>query len=164
MQLLLASFGISVASALVPLINIEAYVIGLSSSGVGGAAALTLSVVCGAGQSVGKIFWYEAARRSIESGWVQRRLANPKVRNSYERWVARMEGRPWYGAAVLFAAALLGIPPLLVMAAVAGALRMPMWVFLPTIFVGRTLRFWICFEFGELIEWQMLADWLVFWT
>ena len=45
-----------------------------------------------------------------------------------------MQGRPWYGGEVLFAAALGGIPPLLVMAAVAGALKMPYWVFPPTIF------------------------------
>jgi membrane protein YqaA with SNARE-associated domain len=36
-----------------------------------------------------------------------------------------------------------GLPPLLVMAAVAGALKMPYWVFLPTIFVGRAMRFWL---------------------
>lgn len=164
MTLLLASFGISLASALIPLINIEAYVIGISSSGVGSAAAVTLSVVCGAGQSAGKVVWYEATRRGFESGWVQKKLSNPKIRASYERWVERMEGRPWYGGAILFAAAFVGLPPLLVMAAVAGALKMPMWVFLPTIFVGRTLRFWICFEFGALIEWGQILEWLVFWT
>ena len=36
-----------------------------------------------------------------------------------------------------------GIPPLLVMAAVAGALQDAVWVFLPTVFVGRALRFWL---------------------
>lgn len=164
MTLLLASFGISVASALIPLINIEAYVIGISSSGVGSAAAVTLSLACGAGQSAGKLVWYEVTRRGVDSDWAQRRLAHPKVRASYERWVHRMDGRPWYGGAVLLAASLVGLPPLLVMAAVAGALKMPMWVFLPTIFVGRTVRFWIFFEFGALIEWTQLADWLVFWT
>lgn len=163
MTLLLASFGISVASALIPLINIEAYVIGISSTGVGSAAAITLSLVCGAGQSAGKVVWYEAARRGIDSGWMQRKLSGPKIQASYQRWVSRMEGRPWFGGAILFAAAFVGIPPLLVMAAVAGALKMPMWVFLPTILVGRTIRFWLCFEFGTLVEWGVLFDWIVFW-
>lgn len=164
MSLLAASFGISVASALFPLINIEAYVIGISASGVGGATAVSLAIACGAGQSAGKVVWYAVTRRGIETGWAQKKLGNPKIRTSYERWVERMDGRPGYGGTIMFAAALLGIPPLLVMAAVAGALKMPMWLFVPTIFVGRTLRFWICFEFGALIQWHEFGDWLVFWT
>lgn len=164
MTLLLTSFAISVASALIPLINIEAYVVGISSSGVGSATAASLSIVCGAGQSAGKVVWYEVTKRGIDSGWAQKKLANGKVRDSYDRWVERMEGRPWYGGAIIFSAAFIGIPPLLVMAAVAGALKMPMWMFLPTVFVGRTLRFWIFFEFGALIEWQAIWEWVVFWV
>ena len=38
-----------------------------------------------------------------------------------------------------------GIPPLLAMAAVAGVLKMPMWVFVPTVLVGRSLRFGLLF-------------------
>lgn len=144
MILLLSTFGVSVASALLPLINIEFYVASVGASGSG--EALSLAIVAGAGQSVGKIFWYEAARRGVETDWVQRRLKAPKVHAAYERWVATMHGRPWYGGAVLFAAALGGIPPLLVMAAVAGALRLPYWMFLPTIFIGRTLRLWLVIE------------------
>lgn len=141
MILLLTTFGVSVASALLPLINIELYLAGISA--VGSGEAVALGIVAGAGQSVGKIFWYEVAKRSIGSKRVQKRLSAPKVAKAYDRWVAAMQGRPWYGGAVLFAAALAGIPPLLVMAAVAGALKMPYWVFLPTIFVGRALRFWL---------------------
>ena len=90
---------------------------------------------------IGKIIWYEAARRGIDSKWAQKKLSNPKVRAGYEKWVDRMQGRPWYAAGIMFIAASVGIPPLLVMAAVAGLLKMPMWVFIPTVFLGRTLRF-----------------------
>ena len=141
MILLLSTFGVSVASALLPLINIELYLGGLSA--VGSGEAVSLGIVAGAGQSIGKIFWYEVAKRSIDSKRIQKRLSAPKTRQAYDRWVGTMQGRPWYGGAVLFAAALAGIPPLLVMAAVAGALKMPYWVFLPTIFVGRALRFYL---------------------
>ena len=65
--------------------------------------------------------------------------------------VERITGRPWYGGGILFVAALFGLPPLLVMAAVAGALKMPYWVFLPTIFVGRALRFWLVLAGVEFI-------------
>ncbi len=141
MILLLTTFGVSVASALLPLINIELYLAGISA--VGSGEAVGLGIVAGAGQSIGKIFWYELAKRSIDSKRIQKRLSAPKTRRAYDRWVGAMQGRPWYGGAVLFAAALAGIPPLLVMAAVAGALKMPYWVFLPTIFVGRALRFYL---------------------
>jgi membrane protein YqaA with SNARE-associated domain len=56
-----------------------------------------------------------------------------------------MQGRPWYAAVIMFVAASAGIPPLLAMAAVGGLLRMPMWVFLPTVFLGRTVRFTLLF-------------------
>ncbi len=141
MILLASTFGVSVASALIPLINIELYL--ASVGAVGSGEAVSIGIVAGAGQTLGKIVWYEAAKRSVETRWAQRRLSSPKVHAAYNRWVDSMHGRPWYGGAVLFAAALAGIPPLLVMAAVAGALKMPYWVFLPTIFVGRALRFWL---------------------
>ncbi len=48
-----------------------------------------------------------------------------------------MQGRPWYAATIMFVAASVGLPPLLVMAAVGGVLKMPMWVFIPTVFLGR---------------------------
>lgn len=141
MILLLSSFGVSVASALIPLINIELYLATVSATGAG--AAVGVALVAAAGQTVGKIVWYEVVRRSIESPWAQKKLSGPRVRASYDKWMGRLQGRPWYGGAVMFLAASVGIPPLLVMAAVAGALRMPMVVFLPTVFVGRALRFWL---------------------
>lgn len=144
MILILTSLGVGVASAIIPIINIELYVAGVGASGSG--EAISIAVAAGAGQTIGKVFWYEAARRGIETDWVQRRLQAPKIKDRYQRWTATMHGRPWYGGAVLFAASLAGIPPLLVMAAVAGALRLPYWMFLPAVFVGRALRLWLVME------------------
>jgi len=144
MILILTTFAVGVASALIPVINIELYVAGVGTAG--DSEALTIAIAAGAGQTVGKIFWYEAARRSLETAWVQKRLSRPKIKGPYERWVTTMHGRPWYAGIILFAASLAGIPPLLVMAAVAGALRVPYWVFLPTICVGRVLRLWLVIE------------------
>lgn len=142
LSLALWTFGVSVASALFPLINMEVILGGMAAT-VGDGHAFTLALVAGAGQTVGKIVWYEATRRSIETDWVQKKLSSDKVRASFERWQLRMEGRPWFAGAIMFVAAFAGIPPLLVMAAVAGALKMRMYVFVPTILVGRTLRFWL---------------------
>lgn len=141
MILWLTTFVVSIGSALFPLINIELYLAGVGV--VGGGGAVGLGIVAGAGQSVGKIVWYEVARRGLKTGWAQRKMSGPKVSATYERWVGRMEGRPWYAAAIMFVSALAGFPPLLAMAIVAGALKMPMWIFLPTIFIGRSLRFWL---------------------
>lgn len=141
----LTTFAFSVVSALLPFLPIEAYIIGISATGPSVAESLWLGVAAGAGATVGKLVWYEAARRGIDSTWAQRKLAKPKVRAGYERWVERTHGRPWYAAGVMFVAASAGVPPLLVMAAVGGILRMSLWVFIPTVFLGRSIRFALLF-------------------
>lgn len=141
MILWLTTFAFSIASALLPFLPMEAYILGAGAASAGVPTAISLGVAAGAGATVGKIVWYEAARRGIDSNWAQKKLANPKIKAGYEKWVARMRGRPWYSASIMFIAASVGIPPLLVMAAVGGLLKMPMWVFIPTVFVGRTVRF-----------------------
>ncbi|MGA8256410.1 MAG: hypothetical protein WB767_07525 [Nocardioides sp.] len=145
MILWLTTFVLSIVSALVPFLPIEVYILGAGVTESGTAAAISLGFAAGAGATVGKIIWYEAARRGVESAWAQKKLAAPKVKAGYERWLARMEGRPVYAAAILFVAASVGVPPLLVMAAVAGLLKMPMWIFIPTVLVGRTVRFSLLF-------------------
>lgn len=141
MILWVTTFALSLVSALVPFLPIEAYILGAGAISPGTGTAIALGIAAGGGATVGKIVWYEAARRGVESDWAQRKLAKPKVKDGYERWVERTRGRPWYAAGVMFVAASVGVPPLLVMAAVGGLLKMPMWVFVPTVFVGRTIRF-----------------------
>lgn len=142
MSLWLWTFGVSIASALFPLINMEVILGGMAAT-VGDGHAFPLALTAGLGQSVGKIVWYEATRRSIETDWVQKKLSGDKIKNSYARWQARMDGRPWFAGGIMLVSSFAGVPPLLVMAAVAGALKMRMYVFLPTILIGRTLRFWL---------------------
>jgi len=139
---ILSTLGLSVASALIPLINIEIY-LGVLASQVGPARSVVLALAAGGGQTIGKVIWYEGARRSFESDWVQKKLSKGKWRQSYQIWYDRIHGRPWYAGAIMFASAFLGVPPLLALAMVAGTLKMPMWVFLPTVFVGRVLRFYL---------------------
>jgi membrane protein YqaA with SNARE-associated domain len=140
--LLLTTFWFSVGSALIPILNVEVY-LGAIATQTGQAAALGLSLVAALGQTVGKIVWYVGTRKSFESDWVQKRLDRPKVRTTYDKWHLQAEGRPWYAAGVLFLSSSVGLPPLLIMAAVAGALRMNFWVFVGSVFVGRFLRFYL---------------------
>lgn len=145
MILWLTTFAFSIASALLPFLPMEVYVLGAAKAQPGTAAAISLGIAAGAGATVGKIVWYELARRGSESAWAQKKLSKPKIKASYEKWVARMQGRPWYAAGIIFLASSVGLPPLLAMAAVAGLLKMPMWVYVPTVFVGRSLRFSLLF-------------------
>lgn len=142
MTTILSTFGVAVASALIPFINIELYLVALAKV-VGPGSAVVLAIASGAGQTVGKVIWYEASRRSWESSWVQKKVSGPKMKASYEKWQGRIEGRPWYAGAIMFVSAFTGVPPLLVLAMVAGTMKMPMWVFVPTVLVGRILRFWL---------------------
>ena len=141
MKLLLSTFGFSFASALIPVLNAEVY-LGAVGTQTSIAAALALSLVASLGQTLGKVVWYVLARRSIDSTWVQGKLDKPKVREVYDRWEERTNGRPWYAAGILFAAASVGVPPLLIMAVLAGSLHMNFWVFTLSTFVGRFLRFY----------------------
>ncbi|MBM7519678.1 VTT domain-containing protein [Nocardioides nitrophenolicus] len=145
MILWLTTFAFSIASALLPFLPIEVYILGAGAARPGVATAISLGVAAGAGATIGKIVWYELARRGAESAWAQKKLSSPKIKASYEKWVARMQGRPWYAAGIMFIAASAGVPPLLAMAAVGGLLKMPMWVFVPTVFLGRSLRFTLLF-------------------
>lgn len=43
----------------------------------------------------------------------------------------------------MFSSALIGAPPLLVMGAIAGALRFNMTMYVTTIFVGRSIQSWV---------------------
>lgn len=132
--------GLAALSAVVPLINIEAIVV--LAAAKDSAPAWLLVLMSAVGQMGGKLFWYYGGRELQRFGFVARRMAKPRARAAMERWQARTEGRPWFTAGLLFVSAVVGLPPYAVLAVVAGALRVRLWVFLVTGFVGRALRFW----------------------
>jgi membrane protein YqaA with SNARE-associated domain len=140
-ELLWSTFAFAFGSALVPVLNVEVYLAAVGTQTEVG-QALVLAIVASAGQTLGKIVWYTAARWSVDSAWVQKKLDQPKIRPVYDRWTERVEGKPWYAATILFAASSIGIPPLLIMAVVAGSLHMRFSVFALSCFVGRALRFY----------------------
>ncbi|MEZ0578919.1 hypothetical protein [Nocardioides sp. MH1] len=145
MILWLTTFAFSIASALLPFLPIEVYILGAAASDPTLGTSISLGIAAGLGATVGKVIWYQAALHGIESRWAQKKLSKPKVQAAYEKWTGRMQGRPWYAATIIFVAASAGIPPLLAMAAVAGILKMPLWVFIPTVVVGRSIRFTLLF-------------------
>ena len=132
--------GASIASALLPLINIEAILAVAVSRAP--EAMWALVVAATVGQMLGKIFWYWGGMNLDRAPWVHRQLQKPKVEASLHRWHERAEGRPWFTAGLLLVSAAVGVPPYAVTAVLAGMLRVPFWVFFVTGLVGRGLRFW----------------------
>jgi membrane protein YqaA with SNARE-associated domain len=141
-KLILATFGVAVLSALFPLVNIEVYVAALATQ-VGPARAIGLALSAGLGQTVGKIVWYVGAAYFMESNWMRKKFTDARWKAAHDRWHTRMDGRPWLSAGILLLSAFVGLPPLLIVAVLAGTLRVPLWVFVPCVLVGRTLRFYL---------------------
>ena len=140
MELLLATFWLGVVSALFPLINMEAYVVGVGAI-VGDLNIWLIALVGGIGQALGKIPWYEVSRTSMSWGFVRRKLEDPKWGPRYETVRFRVADRPWVALGVVFSSSLIAVPPLAVTAVLAGQLRCNRVAFYGSVVVGRTLQF-----------------------
>ncbi|MGI8900006.1 MAG: VTT domain-containing protein [Nocardioides sp.] len=140
MRDLIGLFSVGVASALVPLINIEAYLgVRAAVSSVGN--IWVLGLVAAVGQMVGKVVWYYLGANSLSWGWIRRKVEQPKNAARLETWRARTHDRPLVAGVMLFASALLGFPPFAIVAVLAGQLRMSLTLFLGLGLTGRWLRF-----------------------
>ena len=142
MKLVIGTFLFSVASALLPILNVEAYLAAVALK-AHHLSDWQLAAVGGAGQSVGKILWYVAGIHSLKLRWIRQKMETEKWQLSYERWHTRIVGRPVLAGGISFASAVTGFPPLAVIAVLAGTLRMNFPIFMVTVFAGRTIRFWL---------------------
>jgi membrane protein YqaA with SNARE-associated domain len=141
-KLLIGTFFFSVASALVPILNVEAYLAAVAIQEKH-LSVWELAAVGSAGQTAGKVLWYFAGTQSLRIRWIRQKMETEKWQLSYLRWHERIVGRPVFAGAISFTSAVTGFPPLAVIAVLAGTLRMNFAIFLGTVFVGRTLRFWM---------------------
>ena len=140
MRLLLATFAMGVLSAIVPLINMEAYIAGIAAL-LGNINIWLVALVAGFGQAIGKIPWYEVSRRSMDWSYIRKKMEQPDWRRRYDKVKATTDNRPWVGIALLFASSLIAIPPLAITAVLAGQLEFNRLAFYATITIGRTLQF-----------------------
>lgn len=145
---LAGAFGAGFASALIPIINSELITAGFAVLPHWG-LAIGAAVALAAGQTVGKIALYEAARsgRAMAEKRAQRQqeAAAPDATPSrWARWSAQLvnalDGRLRCIGVVLLSSSV-GIPPLLAVAPAAGAVRMHRVDFALCCFVGRSARF-----------------------
>ncbi|HJR37523.1 MAG TPA: VTT domain-containing protein [Nocardioidaceae bacterium] len=140
MRDLLALLAIGFASALIPLINIEAY-LGLRAAVADIDQVWLLGFVAAAGQMLGKVIWYYIGASSLEWGWIKRRIERPKAQQRLVQWRTRTDERPVFAGGLVFVSALTGLPPFAILAVLAGQLRMNLTLFLVLGLVGRWLRF-----------------------
>ena len=137
---LLGVLGVAFASALVPLVNIEAY-LGVRGSVGGIGHVWVLGLAAGLGQMVGKVVWYYLGASSLHWGWVRRRMETPKAQARLETWRLRTHERPVLAGALVFGSAFSGFPPFAILSVLAGQLRMQLALFFGLGLAGRWLRF-----------------------
>lgn len=142
MKLVIGTFLFSIASALLPILNVEAYLAAVAVK-ANHLSDWQLAAVGGAGQGVGKILWYFAGKESLRIRRIREKMETEKWQVAYERWHARIVGRPVLAGAISFGSAVSGFPPLAIIAVLAGTLRMNFLIFIVTVVVGRTIRFWL---------------------
>jgi membrane protein YqaA with SNARE-associated domain len=141
-KLIVGTFLFSVASALLPILNVEAYLAAVALK-ANDLSDWQLAMVGGFGQGAGKVLWYLAGMHSLRLRWIQQKMETEKWQASYEKWHERIVGRPVLAGGISFASAVTGFPPLAVIAVLAGTLRMNFLIFIVTVVIGRTIRFWL---------------------
>ncbi|MGZ5400089.1 MAG: VTT domain-containing protein [Nocardioides sp.] len=135
-----------VGSALLPLVNAEAYAVFTAASATAVTVA-TVVVALSVGQTIGKVMLFETARRGKR--WLPRRRPPRSSRARRRaarttRWTERVAGMlrsDRTGAPVVLAAATVGVPPLAIVSMVAGAAGQRRRVFVPLCLLGRLARF-----------------------
>jgi membrane protein YqaA with SNARE-associated domain len=148
-QLLLA-IGFGVGSAVVPVLNAEAYILGAGVSGVLDPVVAGIGV--GIGQTIGKIAMFLAVRTG--KGFAGPKHKEPKPVNLDTRWgrfvqwnrdlskrlLDALSDRKW-GIPVTLLSGFVGIPPLYGVALIGGASRMGVVTFGLSVLVSRGSRF-----------------------
>ena len=136
----ITTFGIAIVSALCPLVNIELYMAGVGAFGHA-TGFWSVVLLAAAGQSIGKLFWYQVGCSSLNWSFMRRKTESPRWKRQFDKLKRQTEQRPWAGVGLVFASASAGLPPLAIMAVLTGQLNFGRVAFVATTFVGRTLRF-----------------------
>jgi membrane protein YqaA with SNARE-associated domain len=148
-QLVLA-VGFGIGSAVIPVMNAEAYVLGVGVSGALNPVVAAVGVAIG--QTIGKLAMFLAVR--YRPGYAARKTKEPKPvdldtrrgrliqwnRDLSKRLLDALSDRKW-GIPVTWLSAFVGIPPLYGVAIIGGASRMGVATFTLSVLTGRAARF-----------------------
>lgn len=129
----LTTFGVAVASAMIPVINIEIYLLGASALAPP-AMVIPLIVAASLGQVIGKIGLFYAGTGALK-------LPGKRLKAALEKMNTQIQERPNMGNALVFVSATAGLPPFYLVTLAAGAARMNLPMFLAVSLVGRLIRF-----------------------
>ncbi len=139
----LAAAGVGIVSALLPVVNAEAFQAG-SSLLQRPAVVVACVVALALGQTVGKVVIFIASRR----GATRWRSTHAGRRSRVPAWLQRANARllqwlshPAGGPAAVAVSASVGIPPLALVSATAGVSTIRCWAFCVACLVGRVVRF-----------------------
>ena len=137
------AFLVALLSGLVPVLNIELYLVGAVVAMDGG-ALVAMAVAAGLGQTLGKLPYYYVGRGTISAPWLRRRAATPgRWAARAERWREKAQERPVWGLGLVALSSFASIPPFVVISVLAGVVRIDVWRFAAITFVTRTARFLI---------------------
>jgi membrane protein YqaA with SNARE-associated domain len=142
--------GFGIASAVIPVLNAEAYVLGVGVSGA--LDPVVAAVGVSVGQTIGKVAMFLAVR--YRPGYAAKKGKEPKPLNLETRWgrfvqwnrdlskrlLDALSDRRW-GIPVTLLSSSVGIPPLYGVALIAGASRMGVVTFTLSVLAGRLARF-----------------------
>lgn len=144
----LASVAFGTVSAIVPVVNAEAYVLASQVTAVAGAVPVAVGV--GIGQTIGKCLLFYGVRRGRQFRFFRER--RERVRTQPRGRVAQvlhdtlralldLVGSPRWGLPITLLAAVVGFPPLYAVALLAGATTMRLRWFALVVLIGRGTRF-----------------------
>lgn len=137
-----ATFVIAVVGAILPIVSIEVFLIGLVML-VGPADAIPIVALAAIGQTLGKLPIYFGAR-----GLTKLSARSPTQARRIERvraWFAR-----FHPTRLLAVSALVGLPPFSLAATAAGVLAIPPRTFCVVVGVCRALRFAAIFAVARM--------------
>ncbi|MCP2256915.1 membrane protein YqaA, SNARE-associated domain [Streptoalloteichus tenebrarius] len=138
----LSTFGVAVLSAVLPVISMEVYLVGVVLK----APELPwwfLALVVAVGQIGGKLLYFYAGRGSLPLPRLLRRKARTPGR--WARWLDRFrehcQRRPAWSVVLLLVSAVASLPPFAATSVVAGMANIAPTTFVATGLVGRFARF-----------------------
>ena len=143
------TFGVAFGSALIPLISIEIFVIGLVTQQPG-ISWWWIGLAVALGQVLGKMFYFLAARGSLHLPvFLKRKEREPKPLTPWRlKWRARLEWvrvrchrHPHWMFGTHAVSSVVGLPPFMFTTVLAGLAGMSSWLFVSTGIVGRFARF-----------------------
>jgi membrane protein YqaA with SNARE-associated domain len=138
-----AAFLVALLSGLVPVLNIEVYLVGAAVT-VDARVLLPMALAAALGQTLGKLPYYYVGRGTISLPWLRRKAATPgRWAERAERWRGKAERRPVWGLGLVALSSFASVPPFFVVAVLAGVVRVNVGLFAAITFVTRTARFLI---------------------